>query len=82
TPVAEASAERIAELTGAAVARIKPQRYRVWTDAAGKFEIEAMLLGRRDAMVRLKRKDGPVIEAPIDQFSETDRSYLAQQHEP
>ncbi|MEK6237221.1 MAG: hypothetical protein N2C14_21130, partial [Planctomycetales bacterium] len=50
TPVAEASAERIAELTGAAVARIKPQLYRGWTVAAGKVEIEAMRRGRRDAM--------------------------------
>ncbi len=81
TRAAELSAERIAKLTGEPVARLKPQNYRNWNDATGNFEVEAMLLGWQQETIRLKRKNGPVIEVPIDQFSQADQIYVKLQSE-
>ncbi len=49
---------------------------RTWTDASGRFRIEASLVRHADNMVQLRTPDGRVVRVPVDQFSSADREYL------
>ncbi|MHC4400754.1 MAG: SHD1 domain-containing protein [Planctomycetota bacterium] len=54
-----------------------PAAERLWTDSTGKYHIEAELVGRVGDKVRLKQKDGQLIEVPVEKLSEADRRYVA-----
>ena len=49
---------------------------RKWSDATGKFSVEAELLAVENDKVVLKKTDGSSIKVPIARLSETDRRYL------
>jgi hypothetical protein len=53
---------------------------RTWTDASGKFKVEAELLGVQEGKVRLKRPNGKEVTIPIDKLSAADRE-IARMHE-
>ena len=50
--------------------------YRVWNDQSGKHSIEALLLSSDADKVRLKKRDGNVIEIPIKSLCDADVKYL------
>jgi len=52
--------------------------YRVWNDASGKFSVDALLLSSDAVKVRLKKRDGKVIEVPSATLSAADVRYLNQ----
>lgn len=47
--------------------------YLTWSDATGKFSVEAKLLEADDENVRLQRRDGKVITVPLSRLSEESR---------
>ncbi|MBC8875870.1 MAG: hypothetical protein H8E44_41115 [Planctomycetes bacterium] len=49
---------------------------RRWSDATGKYHVEADLLEVSGEKVRLKASDGRIIDVPIDRLSAADRQYL------
>lgn len=49
---------------------------RIWTDASGKFSVQAKLIELRDGRVVLQRSDGKKIEVPVSELSPTDQKYL------
>ena len=49
---------------------------REWTDATGKYKIEADLVGFDDESVVLRRADKQLGAVPIEKLSEKDREYL------
>ncbi len=50
---------------------------RVWTDASGSFEVEAVLVRIDGNNVVLKRKDGKELSVPIDRLSKADQGVVA-----
>ncbi len=55
---------------------------RTWKDKTGKFSVEAELIEVKDGKAVLKRTDGKIIRAPIDQLSAADVRYLASLKKP
>jgi hypothetical protein len=53
--------------------------YRVWKDLTGKFSVEAQLQSFDGTKVKLRRRDGPVIEVPVSSLSDADRQFLKTQ---
>lgn len=52
---------------------------RTWSDATGRFKIEASFVELVDGNVRLKRADGRMIAPlPLDKLSEADKLYIKQ----
>ncbi len=52
--------------------------YRIWNDVSGKFSVEALLLSSDAVKVRLKKRDGKVIEIPITTLCDADVRYINQ----
>ncbi len=52
--------------------------YRTWNDVSGKFSVEALLLSSDAVKVRLKKRDGKVIEIPITTLCDADVKYINQ----
>lgn len=50
---------------------------REWTDSTGVFSVEAEFVEISQAMVRLRKRDGVVVQVPLERLSETDRRYLS-----
>lgn len=50
--------------------------FRVWNDVSGKFSVEALLLSSDAVKVRLKKRDGKVIEIPITSLCDADVRYI------
>ncbi len=50
--------------------------YRIWNDQSGKHSVEALLLSSDSEKVRLKKRDGKVIEIPIKTLCDADVKYL------
>lgn len=50
--------------------------YRTWTDATGKFSVEAKIFELGESEVKLLKRDGRIITLPFERFVEGDRSYL------
>jgi hypothetical protein len=46
---------------------------RTWTDASGKFKIEAELISFKNGEVQLKRADGKIVTLKLEQLSVTDQ---------
>jgi hypothetical protein len=53
-----------------------PEPLRTWTDATGKFTVEATFTSYAHGVVKLKRKDGRVISIDIEQLSPPDQKYV------
>ncbi len=49
---------------------------RLWSDATGKFKIDAVMLDRNANAVRLQKTDGRVITVPVSKLSKNDQDYL------
>lgn len=49
---------------------------RTWTDATGKFKVQAILIAVSDGKVELKREDDSTIAVPIDKLSDADQEFL------
>jgi len=47
---------------------------RTWSDATGKFKIEAELVRVADGKVELKKADGTVVSVPLDKLSAADQA--------
>ena len=82
TPAAERAKATLAELAGAAPA--KPAGgapaaagLRTWSDASGKFRIEAELVSLEDGSVTLKMKDGDLVSIELAKLSKADQEFLA-----
>ena len=60
------------------VAEAKPAAagLRTWSDATGKFRLEAELVGVEDGKAILKKKDGEQVLVPIDKLSKEDQELL------
>ncbi len=54
--------------------------YRNWTDATGKYQVEAKLLARKDGWVLLETKDGRKISLPISKLSPADQVVIGKSH--
>lgn len=83
TPAAELAKTKLAELgvesPAANAAETTTGSVRTWSDATGKFRIEAELVKVADGKVELRRKDGQNVTVPLDKLSKDDQDYLAQQ---
>src|SRR5262245_30166152 len=55
---------------------------REWTDASGKFRIEAELVAVRNGKVILEKADGSVITVPLDKLSTADQEFLKAKENP
>jgi len=49
---------------------------RTWSDASGKYRIEAELVYAGDGNVRLKKTDGRVVTVPLSKLSDADRRFV------
>ncbi len=49
---------------------------RIWKDATGKFQVEAVLLSQDDTHVLLRNREGKEIPVAKSRLSENDRNYL------
>ncbi len=58
-----------------AVPAAKPE-LRTWTDATGKFSIDANFVEQKDGDVVLRTADGKTLTVPLDKLSETDQEFL------
>jgi hypothetical protein len=50
--------------------------YRIWTDASGKFTVEAKYAGIISGNVKLIKKDGKSVSLPIEKFGAADQDWL------
>ncbi len=58
------------------VANALADEIRTWSDATGRFKIEAKLVSQKDGKVKLERSDGKSIEIELSKLSEADQKYL------
>jgi WD40 repeat protein len=58
-----------------------PEEYRMWTDATGKFSVEATVYEINENEVKLLKRDRKVVPLPLDKLSESDREYLKERRE-
>jgi hypothetical protein len=57
-------------------------RGREWSDASGKFKIEAELIAVRNGKAILEKPDGSVITVPVDKLSAADQAFLKAKDAP
>lgn len=57
---------------------LNAQEPRVWRTADGKHSVEAALIGQTDDRVKLRRKDGRIVEVAINVLSEQDQIYASE----
>src|SRR5687768_5590778 len=55
---------------------------REWTDASGKFKVEAELVAVRNGKAILEKPDGSVISVPVDKLSAADQEFLKSREAP
>jgi hypothetical protein len=77
-----AEKDRLADLilrleNTASDARKVAANFRKWTDGSGKFSVEAKIVGIRDGVAELKKRDGTTIRVPIDRLSARDRQIIS-----
>jgi hypothetical protein len=56
--------------------------FRTWTDATGKFSIEAKFVGEDGDAVRLVKQDGKELKVLLAKLSEADRKYVESRRTP
>ena len=54
-------------------------KVRTWTDASGRFTIEAAMVAFAQRKVQLQRPDGSRLVVSVDQLSSSDRDYVAEE---
>ena len=54
---------------------------RTWTDATGKFKIQAEFVSEQNGSVTLRQTDGSEVEIPINKLSKPDQDYLKTQRD-
>ena len=64
-----------------AAATPMPVTNRTWSDASGRFQIEAAFVSVVDGKVNLRRADGRVIAVPLEKLSAADQAYVQQQQQ-
>ena len=52
---------------------------RKWTDATGKYSVEAELVDFKDGQVRLRKPDGQVITVPLEKLRAADQEHVRQE---
>jgi hypothetical protein len=50
--------------------------YRVWTDATGKFKVEAMVVEKDATQVVLRKRNGETVKVPLSKLSAEDLKFL------
>jgi hypothetical protein len=55
---------------------------RLWKDSSGKFEVQAVLIDKNAAAVRLRTNDGREVSVPIERLSPADQEYLKSLNAP
>jgi|GEM_PF-6314161 len=73
---ASAAANTSTDAEATAAAPSADPDVRTWTDATGKFKIEAKLLEFKDGKVKLERTDGKVVTLPFDKLSAADQFFV------
>ena len=73
---------REASRSGGATAHAAPvgqadpdDHYRTWSDASGRFNVEAKLLAVDGVQATLRRRDGRTVSVPIERLAPADRAY-------
>lgn len=82
TPAAKLAAAKLTELGAevpAGTTAAAQGVVRTWSDASGKFRVEAQFVELADGKVRLQRTDGQVISVPLDRLSPADQAFVAEQ---
>jgi thiol-disulfide isomerase/thioredoxin len=59
---------------GGAIAEV-----RTWSDASGKFKVEAEFVSSKDGKVVLRRADGKEITVPLSRLNDDDRKFVKEQ---
>ncbi len=54
----------------------KADDLRTWSDATGRFKIEAKLISNKEGKVKLERADGKSVEIDVAKLSEEDQKFL------
>jgi hypothetical protein len=54
-------------------------KLRTWSDASGKFKIEAEMIRLEKGEVQLKKADGTTVAVPLDKLSQADQEFAIQQ---
>lgn len=72
----EKKAAEAAKTAAAAEEARRAARTRTWTDASGKFSVEAEFIGLAAGMVKLKKMDGKVIEVKLSVLSPEDQKWV------
>ncbi len=73
--------EQLVKPPAAAAATPMPVTNRTWSDASGRFQIEAAFVSVVDGKVNLRRADGRVIAVPLEKLSAADQAYVQQQQQ-
>jgi len=83
---AEEAARREAKAAKAALAEaeeearreaaIEAAKWRTWTTASGKYQVEAKFLWCASDVVALEKKDGTTVKVKLDQLSHTDQAFV------
>lgn len=50
---------------------------RTWTDATGKFTIEAKLIGVENGKAKLEKPDGKILQIELEKLSKSDQAFVA-----
>lgn len=66
-------------LTCGIVGSLCGQEVRVWTDKTGQYRLDAGYVSHDTATVTLKKRDGTIVEVPIDRLSQVDVDHIRQQ---
>ncbi|MDP1562836.1 MAG: SHD1 domain-containing protein [Pirellulaceae bacterium] len=53
-----------------------PEQYRTWSDATGKFSIDATIFDCTESEARLLKRDGLVVVIPVNKLSDADQAQL------
>jgi hypothetical protein len=79
TPAATLAQAKLTELGVEAPPATKAdsRTFRTWTDVTGQFKVEAELVSAAGGSVQLKKKDGSLVNVPLDKLSAADRDFLA-----
>lgn len=82
----EPSAEEMETAESPAQAELPPSvptpsesEYRTWTDASGKFQVEAEFVSYAMGLVKLRKRDGAIITLPLEKLSEADQGWVREQ---
>ncbi|MBL8888490.1 MAG: hypothetical protein JNL67_00830 [Planctomycetaceae bacterium] len=66
------------KLIRSAAAQEFAEDFRTWTDATGKFKVEATVYDLTETEVKLLKKDDKVVTIPISKLCEADKTFLSE----